>query len=116
LRGHDAAVLTEVVEHVDPPRLHALERVVFGEAAPTHVLVTTPNAEFNVHYPFLPAGRFRHPDHRFEWTRAQFADWAGRVGQRYGYTVRFLGVGESDPATGAPTQLAVFSRSSEVSA
>ncbi|MEZ0492212.1 3' terminal RNA ribose 2'-O-methyltransferase Hen1 [Kineococcus sp. TBRC 1896] len=110
LRGHDAAVLTEVVEHVDPPRLPALERVVFGEAAPTHVLVTTPNAEFNVHYPSLPEGGFRHPDHRFEWTRAEFADWAGRVGQRYGYAVRFLGVGETDPATGAPTQLAVFSR------
>ncbi|MEZ0164711.1 3' terminal RNA ribose 2'-O-methyltransferase Hen1 [Kineococcus sp. LSe6-4] len=110
LRGYDAAVLTEVVEHVDPPRLPALERVVFGEAAPTHVLVTTPNAEYNVHYPSLGENGFRHPDHRFEWTRAQFADWAGRVGQRYGYAVRFLGVGETDPVTGAPTQLAVFSR------
>ncbi len=110
LRGFDAAVLMEVVEHVDPPRLAALERVVFGEAAPTHVLVTTPNAEHNVHYPSLQDGGFRHPDHRFEWTRAEFADWAGAVAARWGYSVRFLGIGAADAATGTPTQLAVFSR------
>jgi 3' terminal RNA ribose 2'-O-methyltransferase Hen1 len=108
LAGYDAAVLMEVVEHVDPDRLPALERAVFGTAAPTTVVVTTPNAEHNVRYPHLPAGRFRHADHRFEWDRARFAGWAATVADRYGYTVRHRPVGDDDPDVGPPTQLAEF--------
>ncbi|GAA3128549.1 3' terminal RNA ribose 2'-O-methyltransferase Hen1 [Planomonospora alba] len=104
--GYDAAVLMEVVEHVDPPRLAALERVVFGAARPGHAVVTTPNAEYNVRYPFLTG--MRHPDHRFEWTRAEFAAWAERVCAEYGYTAAFRPVGDDDPEVGPPTQLAVF--------
>ncbi len=110
LAGLDAAVLMEVIEHVDPPRLAALERTVFGYAAPPVVVVTTPNAEHNVRYEGLPEGGMRHRDHRFEWTRAEFRDWAGRVAGSFGYHVRFLPVGADDPQLGAPTQLAVFSR------
>ncbi len=110
LRGYDAAVLMEVVEHLDPDRLPALEHAVFGAAAPPTVVVTTPNAEYNVRYPDLPPGAFRHRDHRFEWTRREFADWTAAVAQRYGYGVRLLGVGEDDPEVGTPTQLAVFTR------
>ncbi len=110
LAGLDAAVLMEVIEHVDPPRLAALERTVFGYAAPPVVVVTTPNAEHNVRYEGLPEGGMRHRDHRFEWTRAEFRDWAGRVAGSFGYHVRFLPVGADDPQLGPPTQLAVFSR------
>ena len=81
LAGLDAAVLMEVIEHVDPSRLAALERVVFGSAAPATVIVTTPNVEYNVRYETLPPGTPRHRDHRFEWTRAQFRDWAGGGGR-----------------------------------
>ncbi|MER5650458.1 3' terminal RNA ribose 2'-O-methyltransferase Hen1 [Streptosporangium sp. NPDC002524] len=104
--GYDAAVLMEVVEHVDPPRLDALERVVFGTARPGHVIVTTPNAEHNVRYEFLSG--MRHPDHRFEWTRAEFRAWAAKVCGEYGYRVEFLPVGDDDPEVGAPTQMALF--------
>ncbi|MCO1660200.1 3' terminal RNA ribose 2'-O-methyltransferase Hen1 [Pseudonocardia humida] len=110
LAGLDAAVLVEVVEHVDPSRLGALERCVFGSAAPGTVVVTTPNVEYNVRYETPAPGRFRHADHRFEWTRAEFAAWGARVAERYGYTVRLLPVGEVDPEVGSPTQLAVFTR------
>ncbi|MBD8079693.1 3' terminal RNA ribose 2'-O-methyltransferase Hen1 [Cellulosimicrobium arenosum] len=109
LAGFDAAVLMEVVEHVDPSRLDALERAVLGHARPRTVAVTTPNAEYNVHYPALhegPQGGMRHPDHRFEWTRAQFRAWADAVGERYGYGVAYRDVGPVD--TGPPTQMAVF--------
>jgi 3' terminal RNA ribose 2'-O-methyltransferase Hen1 len=109
LRGYDAAVLMEVIEHVDPDRLPALEHAVFAAAAPATVVLTTPNAEHNVRYPAL-AGGFRHRDHRFEWTRAEFAAWTGPVADRYGYTVVHQGVGADDPEVGPPTQLAVFSR------
>jgi len=110
LAGLDAAVLMEVIEHVDPPRLAALERAVFGYATPATVVVTTPNAEYNVRFEGLPEGRMRHQDHRFEWTRAEFQGWASRVGGSFGYHVRFLPVGTDDPEVGPPTQLAVFRR------
>ncbi|MFN8074177.1 MAG: 3' terminal RNA ribose 2'-O-methyltransferase Hen1 [Kineosporiaceae bacterium] len=110
LRGLDAAVLMEVIEHVDPERLPALERAVFGEARPATVVVTTPNAEYNVRFPSLPAGSMRHRDHRFEWTRAEFEAWAAGVGAAHGYTSRFVPVGPFDDEVGAPTQLAVLTR------
>ncbi|GAA4939506.1 3' terminal RNA ribose 2'-O-methyltransferase Hen1 [Actinoplanes utahensis] len=106
LRGFDAAVLMEVIEHVDLPRLPALEAAVFGHAQPGAVIVTTPNVEYNVHYEGLTG--MRHSDHRFEWTRAEFAAWAERVAATYGYTVTIRGVGEDHETTGAPTQLALF--------
>jgi 3' terminal RNA ribose 2'-O-methyltransferase Hen1 len=110
LAGYDAAVLMEVIEHVDPDRLGALEQAVFAGAAPATVVVTTPNADHNVLYPGLEAGTMRHPDHRFEWGRAQFRTWARGVADRHGYQVRFEPVGADDPDAGPPTQLAVLSR------
>jgi len=110
LAGLDAIALVEVIEHVDPPRLGALERTVFADAAPDLVVVTTPNSEYNPRYEFLAPGALRHRDHRFEWTRAQFQAWAGRVAAERGYRVRFLPVGADEPEVGPPTQLAVFSR------
>ncbi len=106
--GFDAAVLMEVVEHVDPPRLAALEHVVFGAARPRAVLVTTPNSEYNVLYESLSG--MRHPDHRFEWTRAEFAEWSDRVAATYGYDVERRGIGELDDTHGTPTQMAILTR------
>jgi 3' terminal RNA ribose 2'-O-methyltransferase Hen1 len=110
LAGLDAAVLMEVIEHIDPPRLEAMERVVFSRAAPATVIVTTPNVEHNVRYETLPPGTPRHRDHRFEWTRRQFRHWAAAVADRHGYRVRFLPVGADDPEVGPPTQMAVFDK------
>lgn len=108
LKGYDAAVLSEVIEHLDLPRLPALEYAVFGSARPRTVLVTTPNVEYNVRWESLPAGHVRHGDHRFEWTRAQFRAWAEAVAERHGYGVGFEPVGPDDPEVGPPTQMAVF--------
>jgi len=110
LAGLDAAVLMEVIEHVEPDRLGALERTVFGFAAPALVIVTTPNREYNPEYG-MAVGTLRHRDHRFEWTRAEFATWADRVAASYGYAVRYLPVGPVSPVAGPATQLAVFTRS-----
>ncbi|MFD6491517.1 3' terminal RNA ribose 2'-O-methyltransferase Hen1 [Streptomyces sp. NPDC059944] len=108
LKGYDAAVLSEVIEHLDLPRLPALEYAVFGSARPRTVLVTTPNVEYNVRWETLPAGHSRHGDHRFEWTREEFRGWARTVAERHGYAVEFTPVGLDDPEVGPPTQMAVF--------
>jgi 3' terminal RNA ribose 2'-O-methyltransferase Hen1 len=110
LTGLDAAVLMEVIEHVDLPRLDALERAVFGHAAPGTVIVTTPNVEHNVRFETLPTGIMRHRDHRFEWTRSEFRSWADKVAAAHGYTVRYLRVGADDPQVGPPTQMAIFTK------
>ena len=110
LRDFDAAAVVEVIEHLDPPRLGAFELSLFGTARPAVVVLTTPNAEYNALFDSLPAGAFRHADHRFEWTRAEFTGWAAAVASRHGYQVSLSGVGSEDPALGCPTQLAVFSR------
>lgn len=105
----DAAILSEVIEHVDLARLGDLEACVFGAGVPL-VVVTTPNAEYNVHFPGLAAGAMRHPDHRFEWNRKEFADWAARVAGTYAYADEITFIGAPDAVCGGPTQMAVFSR------
>lgn len=108
LNGYDAATVVEVIEHLDPDRLVALERVVFQFARPKTVVVTTPNQEYNSLWESLPSGVFRHADHRFEWSRIQFQDWAESICNRYGYRVRLLPVGPVDTDRGSPTQMGVF--------
>lgn len=40
----------------------------------------------------VPYG-MRHPDHRFEWTRQEFRNWAIKAAEDFGYDVAFTGVG-----------------------
>lgn len=110
LAGYDAATVVEVIEHQDPPRLATFERVLFEFARPQTVVVTTPNVEYNVKFETLPAGKMRHKDHRFEWTRAEFQFWANTIAARFGYSARFLPIGPEDPIVGSPTQMSIFTR------
>jgi 3' terminal RNA ribose 2'-O-methyltransferase Hen1 len=109
LEGFDAAAVVEVIEHMDPPRLAACERVIFQFARPRTVIVTTPNREFNVLWDIDASSKeFRHPDHRFEWNRGEFHLWSNGIAERFGYTVKFLSIGQEDPDAGSPTQMAIF--------
>jgi 3' terminal RNA ribose 2'-O-methyltransferase Hen1 len=108
LENYDAATLVEVIEHLDSSRLAALERVVFEFAHPRIVLITTPNSEYNIKFENLPTGKFRHHDHRFEWTRVEFQTWAIGIAKRFNYTVSFDDIGSIYPTVGAPTQMAIF--------
>lgn len=110
IEGYDAAALVEVIEHVEPERLPALERVVFEFARPETIVVTTPNREYNARFEGMAPDAMRHADHRFEWTRDEFRAWAEPVAARHGYTVAFSGIGEEDATLGHPSQMAVFTR------
>jgi 3' terminal RNA ribose 2'-O-methyltransferase Hen1 len=113
LAGFDVATLVEVIEHLDPPRLAAMERVVFQHAHPRRVIVTTPNREYNAHWEAVGETRLRHSDHRFEWTRAECRAWAERVATHYGYQMSHQNLGPDDPDLGAPSQLVIFDRLAE---
>jgi len=108
IEGFDAAALVEVIEHLDEPRLAALEKIIFKYAKPVDVVITTPNAEYNKKFEGLSAGQMRHSDHRFEWTRAEFQQWGDRIAEQYNYSVTYKPVGEEDGDVGALTQMAVF--------
>lgn len=110
IEGYEAAALVEVIEHLDPDRLSAMERALFEYARPEYVIVTTPNREYNAKFESMAPGQLRHADHRFEWTREEFASWADPVAERFGYEVELSGIGEADEICGAPSQMAVFSR------
>ncbi len=108
LAGFDAAAVVEVIEHIDPPLLDAFASAVFGAARPKAVVLTTPNVEYNARFEALHGEKLRHTDHRFEWTRAEFEGWARVIAGRFGYEVRFEGIGEADPLLGPPTQMGIF--------
>ena len=110
LNDMDAATLIEVIEHMDADRLPAMARVVFGQAHPKSVIVTTPNAEYNALFPNLAPGALRHADHRFEWTREEFRTWVKWIEDEYGYHAELRDIGTIDEVHGAPTQMAVFTR------
>jgi 3' terminal RNA ribose 2'-O-methyltransferase Hen1 len=108
IAGYDAATVIEVIEHMELDRLKAFERVLFEFARPKIAIVTTPNIEYNVKFENLPAGKLRHPDHRFEWTRSEFQNWAQGISDRYKYSVEFGEIGNIDNEVGSPTQMAIF--------
>ena len=108
LRGFEAAAVVEVIEHLDPWRLDAFAANLFDYAAPSFVVITTPNADYNAMYPDMPG--MRHDDHRFEWTRAEFAEWCAGVGEKYGYSFEISQVGDLHEEYGAPSQMASFRR------
>jgi 3' terminal RNA ribose 2'-O-methyltransferase Hen1 len=108
LAGFDAAAVVEVIEHLDPGRLHAFERVLFECAKPKTVVLTTPNKEYNAMWEKLDAEAMRHEDHRFEWTRKEFADWVSNIENKYKYKAQLLPIGDEVEGMGAPSQMAVF--------
>ncbi len=108
-KEYEAAVLMEVIEHLEPTRLEMMAHALFGYAQPRAVIITTPNREYNPLYGLTETQR-RHPDHQFEWTRAEFEAWARPVAEQHGYRVRFIGIGAEHPEYGCPTQMAVFEK------
>lgn len=103
------------IEHVYQNILDNIPKNIFEFIHPKLVVFTTPNYDFNVLFgePLFPNG-FRHDDHKFEWTRAQFQEWAYNICTQYpDYYVEFYGIGPPPPGQehlGHCSQMAVFVR------
>lgn len=113
--GFDVVTLIEVIEHLYLKDLAILVENVFGYFHPRLVVMTTPNADFNVLFEKMICGQFRHADHKFEFTRQQFQTWAEQITSTYPYRVEFTGVGdapshEQHRNLGQCTQIALFYR------
>lgn len=108
--GYECACVVEVIEHIEPMRIPAFERAVFEFAAPKTVILTTPNKEYNENYEHMQENAFRHGDHRFEWTRAEFRHWTEHICEKFGYTCEISGIGDIDDNLGTPTQMGVFTK------
>lgn len=108
LEGYDAAAIVEVIEHLDINRLYSFERALFEFAKPKIIILTTPNKEYNIMWEKLDPDILRHTDHRFEWTRKEFNDWANNMADKYNYNVDIRPIGEEIEKIGTPSQMAVF--------
>ncbi|KYM82563.1 UPF0486 protein C1orf59 like protein [Atta colombica] len=112
LKNANAVICIELIEHLYPDTLIDLPFNIFGYIKPEVAIITTPNVEYNIVFPHLSG--YRHPDHKFEWTREQFQDWAQNIVVRYPYyRVTFHGICNGPEGTeefGALTQMAVFHR------
>lgn len=112
LLGCDAVIAIELIEHLFPHELEEVPYTIFGFIKPNVACITTPNADFNILFHHLRG--FRHPDHKFEWTRLQFQDWCINISERYpDYEVEFHGIGAGPIGSeylGCVSQMAVFTR------
>ncbi|HET8808044.1 MAG TPA: methyltransferase [Methylophaga sp.] len=113
LQAMPLIIMTETIEHIMPTDLSRVEHNVFGNMTPKQLVMTTPNAEFNIVYG-LTARQYRDPDHKFEWSRQKFRQWAQGVAQRNLYQVRFVGIGDHEPGLGQPTQVAIFTKNEAI--
>jgi hypothetical protein len=122
--GLDFVSLVEIIEHLYPETLKNCINTVFGMLKPRICLITTPNSDFNVVFgdEWQQNGqKFRHWDHKFEWTRCEFQNWCQNeiLSQFNDYELVFYsGLGQPPDEfvsqnVGECTQLALFQRKSE---
>ncbi|KAG9439665.1 hypothetical protein H6P81_019830 [Aristolochia fimbriata] len=131
LCGFDIGTCLEVIEHMEEDQACLFGDVVLSCFCPRILLVSTPNYEYNSilqktvlnnrgeedtdegsqSLPF----KFRNHDHKFEWTRQQFNNWALDLASRHNYSVEFGGVGgPGNVEPGFASQIAIFKRKSNV--
>ena len=81
--GTQLIAMIDVIEHLQKEMIPPAMENVMGYLRPEYFFVSTPNYEFNVHFSSEP--RFRHSDHKFEWTRDEFAEFYKTYAAKYGY-------------------------------
>lgn len=102
----DVFILCEVIEHINEERLPQIMKLITQNYTPKHLIITTPNAEYNAVYNL---DDMRHDDHRFEWTRQQFQIWCQNIAPNY--NCEFSGIGDVHEQHGTPTQMCIMTRS-----
>ncbi|XP_031499970.1 small RNA 2'-O-methyltransferase isoform X2 [Nymphaea colorata] len=129
LYGVDIGTCLEVIEHMEEEQACVFGNLVLSTFCPHILIVSTPNHEYNsiLHRSSTEMNistdealeeiaqaqpyRFRNHDHKFEWTRLQFNQWAVDLASRHNYSVKISGVGgAADTEPGFASQIAVFQR------
>lgn len=127
--GFDIGTCLEVIEHMEEDQACLFGDMVLSSFCPKILIVSTPNYEYNVilqkhdiskqeddgdDNSQLQSCKFRNHDHKFEWTREQFQNWATNLASKHDYSVEFDGVGGvAGVEPGFASQIAVFKRSTE---
>ncbi|KAI3633012.1 hypothetical protein MIR68_009087 [Amoeboaphelidium protococcarum] len=122
--NNDAIICMEVIEHLYKEDLDMFGASVLARPhLAQYLVVSTPNKEYNVHFPGMVANaggdgseqlkKFRDEDHKFEWTRAEFQGWCKSLATAHGYEVQFTGCGilkgkQYEESVGYATQCAIF--------
>jgi len=109
-KSYDTVIMVEVIEHLEKDQLPDLEKVVFEFIKPDNFLVSTPNADFNIYCTDLLANGMRHPDHKFEWSKEDFLNWALIVSSGYNYEVEYFPIGLIAPNNSSMSQLIRFKK------
>ncbi|KAK3016002.1 hypothetical protein RJ639_007031 [Escallonia herrerae] len=126
LSGFDIGTCLEVIEHMEEDQACLFGDFVLSLFCPRILIVSTPNFEYNVilqkstlqsqdddpdEKNQIQSCKFRNDDHKFEWTREQFAHWASALATRHKYSVEYSGVGgAAGVEPGFASQIAVFRR------
>lgn len=108
LKQKDVMILCEVIEHIDEYRLPKIMETILKDYQPRVLIITTPNREYNQVYDM--GEEYRHPDHRFEWTREEFNEWCKKQNNAGYYDLTFDGIGEEHELFGFSTQMCLFYR------
>ena len=82
-------ILSEVIEHNSVESARELLIWIRDHVRFTRLFITTPDREFNVHYDMTED--FRHDDHDFEWTHAEFR---AVICEIFHTKVEFYGIGD----------------------
>lgn len=115
----DCVSMVEIIEHMYPDVLEKAMETVFMKLKPRIIIVTTPNIEYNIVFENLQAegnekrSKFRHWDHKFEWTRKEFQEWCEILLNKYTdyELICYDGLGlppDDNEGVGHCSQIAIF--------
>ena len=105
LVNKDILMSIEVVEHLQIKDVPLYTSLIFKIYRPLTVVISTPNFDFNT---MMEWDRLRNPDHKFEWTKAEFIKWCSDICNTHGYRYEWIGCGLKNDIYA--TQFAVFTK------
>lgn len=102
----DIGIMCEIIEHIEPRKLNSVLKNILENYNIKYLIITTPNFEYNKVYGI---DGFRHWDHRFEYTRAEFENFKKHLSVDLNVDILDSGfIGEEHIEFGGSTQYVVI--------